>query len=165
MREHIGLYRGKRVGNGEWVQGYLYEHEPPLQCFVPEGYVPEKSKWYILKTAFADWNMPRQVEFIEVDPDTVGECCGGLTDKNGKLAFEHDVTEDQWGRLWIIFGCKGGFGICRDTEWTRNADCSVITWNALAAARNAEWFSKQHEIIGNIHDNPELLGGGDESHA
>ena len=58
------LFRGKRTDNGEWAEGYLYEHEPPLQCIVSKDYIPEPSRWYIIITAFADWNMPRQVEFI-----------------------------------------------------------------------------------------------------
>lgn len=127
MRENIGLFRGKRIDNGEWVEGCL-------QIYAGIVSILYATEWY------------------RVDPETIGECTG-LRDKNGKLVFEYDITEDQWGRRWIIFRCEGGFGICRDTEWTRNADCSVIIWNALADAQNAEWFSKHHKIIGNIHDN------------
>lgn len=29
------LSRGKRVDNGEWVEGFIYEHQPPLRCIVP----------------------------------------------------------------------------------------------------------------------------------
>lgn len=41
------LFRGKRTDNGEWVQGYIYEHEAPLVCF--SGDQKEDSKWYIVK--------------------------------------------------------------------------------------------------------------------
>jgi hypothetical protein len=63
--------RGRKLNSDEWVEGYYYEHLPPLQCIVPEDYIPEKSKHYILQTGFADWNMPRPVNCIEVDPETV----------------------------------------------------------------------------------------------
>ena len=62
---------GIRKDNGEAITGYLYEHEPPIQCIVPANYVPEKSKWYILNTAFADWHMPRSVLFTEVISESV----------------------------------------------------------------------------------------------
>ena len=62
---------GLRKDNGQSITGYLYEHEPPIQCIVPVNCIPEKSKWYILNTAFSDWNMPRQVEFTEVFPESV----------------------------------------------------------------------------------------------
>lgn len=161
MREHIGLYRGKRVDNGEWVQGYLYEHEPPLQCLVPEGYVPKKSKWYILKTAFADWNMPRQVEFIEVDPDTVGECTG-LTDKNGKLIFEGDklapfyddidkmVVEFHYGCFMLCLYAERGY-ITESGDWCNEGNYGLTECEPL------ESYGEDIEIIGNIHDNKELL--------
>ncbi len=150
MRENIGLFRGKRIDNGEWIEGFLLKVT-----------VLEKPFSFIFKDAFVyDGRDVKSACRAVVDDDTVGECCGGLKDKNGKVAFEHDVTADQWGRRWIIFRCKGGYGICRDTEWKRNNDCSKMLYNALADAQNADWFSHQHEIIGNIHDNPELLQEG-----
>ena len=86
MREII--FRGKRMDNGEWVDGYLYEHEPALVGIVSKNDVPEPSKWFIARTGFADWNMPRPVEFVEVDPSTVGQYTG-LKDKHGKRIFEN----------------------------------------------------------------------------
>ena len=133
MRENIGLFRGKRIDNEEWVEGYfLFYREKPSIFYAEE--------WYL------------------VDPDTVGECTG-LKDKNGKLAFEHDITEDTWGRRWVVFGCEGGFGVCRDTEWIVRTNWPVI-YEAIADIQNASCFSSVQKIIGNIHDNPELLKEG-----
>ncbi len=146
MRENIGLFRGKRIDTGDWVEGAYYHQK--------QFYGEPCDEHYIIASN-EDLGYDQAFEYYEVIPETIGECTG-LRDKNGKLAFEYDITEDQLGRRWIIFRCEGGFGICRDTEWTRNADCSVIIWNALADAQNAEWFSKQHKIIGN----PELLKEG-----
>ena len=133
MREHMGLYRGKRKYNGEWIEGNLLA--PNYLC----------DDWCICPNLL--------LVAIEVDPDTVGECTG-LRDENGKLAFEHDITEDRQGRRWVIFRCPGRFGICRIYEWTRN---SQMIYNALADAQNAAWFRENHTIIGTILDNPELL--------
>lgn len=147
MREHMGLFRGKRIDTGDWVEGNLVNYNPHFE-WVHITYFAEDDGGFL--TRFE----------AEVIPDSIGECAG-VKDKNGKTAFEHDITEDQWGRRWIIFGCEGGFGICRDTEWAHHTDGSVTVWNALADAQNAEWFSHQHKIIGNVTDNPDLLKGGE----
>lgn len=140
------LFRGKRTDNGEWAEGYLYEHEPALVGIVSENDVPEPSKWFIVRTAFADWNMPRRAEFIEVDPSTVCQYTG-LKDKNGKRIFEGDIIKRFWLGSEIIYCVR------YDGE---NA-------HFIGKALNKSGFStfdgdgKMFEVIGNVHDNPELL--------
>lgn len=151
MREIV--FRGKRIDNGEWVEGYLYEHEPPLAGIVSEDDVPEPSKWFVARTGFADWNMPRPVEFVEVDPSTVGQYTG-LEDKNVKRIFEGDV--------------------CRFREWSNGEMCWVgkVHWEhqqfMISGGPNKEcetmfelclsrFIPENIEVIGNIHDNPELI--------
>ena len=85
-----------------------------------------------------------------VDPSTVGQYTG-LT-ANGKRIFEGDVIK---GLSWIsrpVFGVVafkcGAFGV----EWL----CGKVNeLSALTSYCNIEW-----EVIGNVHDNPELLKGG-----
>lgn len=123
MREHMGLFRGKRIDNGEWVEGSLLYDREQNEAFIAES--------------FED----RAANIREVDPDTVGECTG-LRDKNGKLIFEGDML------LWDEreYGCK----YIEEVRWDyRLLGFRVIDWG--------EWC----EIIGNIHDNPELLKGGE----
>lgn len=64
-------FRGQRVEIKEWVYGYLFEHEPPLQCI--SNREKETSRYFILKTGFADWNMMRPVDMVEVIAETVGQ--------------------------------------------------------------------------------------------
>ena len=157
MREII--FRGKRLDNGEWTEGYLYEHEPALVGIVSENDVPEPSQWFIARTGFADWNMPRPVEFIEVDPSTVGQYTG-LKDKRGKRTFEGDIL-----RIARISDGFGGYyhppldypvnvvvkwDLC---AWMWETLCEDLRFISFPDA----WCHYECEVIGNVHDNPELL--------
>lgn len=83
----------------------------------------------------------------EVIPETVGQYTG-LTDKNGKKIFEGDI-------------CK------HISNYSGNTVISVVTYTdghflALVDEHSGFELSEKLEIIGNIHDNPELLKGGAE---
>jgi len=137
MREHMGLFRGKRIDNGEWVEGNRFGDE----LIVPKGQLVYIMPYNRLCTP--------DVFAYPVDPDTVGECTG-LSDKNGKLIFEGDIVEGR------DYDEEDGFGVI---EWYDGA------WEV----GNGEWCGTFHsnyngfefEIIGNIHDNPEFLKGGE----
>ena len=76
-------------------------------------------------------------EHVEVDSSTVGQYTG-LNDKNGKRIFEGDIL--KWdSREW---GCD---------------HLEIANWDyELFDMRKNDW-EEWCEIIGNIHDNPELL--------
>ena len=147
MREII--FRGKRMDNGEWVEGYLYEHKPPLVGIVSENDVPEPSQWFIARTGFADWNMPRPAEFIEVDPSTVGQYTG-LNDKNGKRIFEGDILGSRYDNLY-----PDDVAI-EVVKWFRNGWC-IQQENNLPDALCEYGVLPYSEVIGNIHGKLELL--------
>lgn len=88
------LFRAKSLESGEWAYGYYYKHEPPLCCGCKDKSTAGQPKHYILQTAFADWGMPRGVNFIEVDPNTLGQWTGlytGLMNKSKPIKiFEGD---------------------------------------------------------------------------
>ena len=153
------LFRGKRMDNGKWAEGYLYEHEPALVGIVSENDVQEPSKWFIARTGFADWNMPRPIGFVEVDPSTVGQYTG-LKDKNGNLIFEGDIVHylyEPGKGYWnsdqhsVIEWNSTGFYM-RGIMGTNKYACST-GWLVSTPHGNGKCF----EVIGNVHDNPELL--------
>lgn len=66
--------RGKRIDNGEWVDGFLYE-STPLCCF-REDYELQPRECYILQPGFADWGMPRPMEKYAIEPGSIGTYVG-----------------------------------------------------------------------------------------
>lgn len=133
------LFTGKRVDNGEWVEGFY--------VFVPEHYKPEMSrKSYIVSI--------NNGLFFEVIPGTVGQYTG-MTDKNGKKIFEGDIV-----KTWKNNIGKIEFGQYWDEE--TEEDFYGYAWigkdeyeESITLSLNNCWNG--HEVIGNIHDNPELL--------
>ena len=83
-----------------------------------------------------------------VDPETIGQHTG-LTDKNGTKIFEGDIVKfcDIKGVINFGMGCY-----CVKTnkpDWkSRNNPAIDIVLNE---------YENELEVIGNIHDNPELL--------
>lgn len=125
------LFRGKRIDNGEWIEGslsteYYQNHGVVLIC-------------------------PSEDEAYKVDPSTVGQYTG-LTDKNGKKIFEGDIFidpdfADDNIRCFVRFS---------------DDDCAFIAKNASNSdeyfLRDYSVFGKMEiKVIGNIHNNPELL--------
>lgn len=128
------LFRGK--GNPKYNDGPWYE-----------GYLKYDGEDYqILDAEYGSCART-------VLPETVGQFTG-LTDKNGKKIFEGDIVKGLFvfGEISSVVIFKyGSFGI----EW--NID-EIKVLDPFLGLRNIEC-----EVIGNIHDNPELLKGGDES--
>jgi uncharacterized phage protein (TIGR01671 family) len=153
MREHIGLFRGKRVDNGEWVEGNLVHITlSPIQ------------DWWEITTGRYD-AMGHMVSH-KIDPDTVGECTG-LKDKNGKLIFEGDLLkpfDDEIDKIVVEFysgvfmlSLYGDRGYMTEYGWECEGNSGVFECEPL------ESYGADVEIIGNIHDNPELMGGAGEN--
>ena len=128
------LFRGKRLDNGEWVYGY-YVHIGPVSC--QRAYIiPEYTSAIYVK---------------EVDPSTVDQYTG-LMDKNYKRIFEGDIVSTDIARPYLIVEFRDGCFMfnCNDG----GKDYYDIM---LPILEDAQTEYKYGEIIGNIHDNPELL--------
>ncbi len=90
--------------------------------------------------------------WLDVDPATVGQFTG-LLDKNGKEIYEGDIFGGcPWDGLYVAYcdKCKSFEPHCC-YEGTCYACQGDMHWAELATP------SYPIEIIGNIHDNPELL--------
>ena len=134
------LFRGKRTDNGEWIYGDLMQN---VDCIKIRE--QEKDVKHIAKS-------------FEIDLETVGQYTD-LTDKNGKRIFEGDIVAQNWY----------DYDEPRDDSFGKVVFCeydcsfSVIDVNKdgfmpLGRCGSYHW---EVEVIGNIHDNPELLKGGE----
>lgn len=141
------LFRGKRLSDGKMVYGESINTQ----------YDAEGKKRVYVGALFSSRIYPlmKCVEWHEVDPDTVGQYTG-LTDKNGKKIFEGDIVRilgnqdvEDWKNVdytALIAFLDGGFcaldGTIEDHGFRR-----------YALAR----LDFDLEVIGNTHDNPDLL--------
>lgn len=157
------LFRGKRADNGEWVEGFLVKKIDPL--FSVES-------WFILvqkyDTSCIDGKptiLESLMTWYKVSPETVSESTS-LSDKNSKKIFEGDIIHSVYANCRInehiekvVFhdgrfmaeNVEGGFFAKisgKDSPKHLSQDTSV--------------YMIECEVIGNIHDNPELLKEGAE---
>ena len=139
MRENIGLFRGKRIDIGEWVEGFYHR--------VTNNWTHENVHYI---THFQD--MPITGETIltvqyEVDPDTIGECTG-LKDLSRITLFEHDVVTAKFKGNGARFNFKIIF---KEGAFLFDNGTIAVPFNQIRSAVK----------IGNAIDNPELLKGGE----
>ena len=126
------LFRGKRVENNDWVYGDLI-HEPWGDCIQ----VMEKD----------NINTFKRTKYT-VHKETVGQYTG-LLDKNGERIFEGDV---------LTLDVEDGFFVLEFQEDTARF---VMSGDSIVVDFDNFW-SYEVEVIGNIHDNKELLEEGGE---
>ena len=139
------LFRGKRVDSGEWVEGnFIKDNWGDTYGELIYGILQDREA----PAGLAGW-IPKRVL-----PETVGEYTG-LTDKNGKKIFEGDILQDKFGQIKIVD---------YSDEWGAFRTCFVRALNdegkIVATVGGASFVGtiwRKYEVIGNIHDNPELL--------
>ena len=128
------VFRGARICDGQFVNGSLVEvnGECDSNESVPHiviSYGPDTFDWF------------------EVDPETVGQFTG-VTDKNGTKIFEGDIVRhiDTTCHVVEVVNSEVYF----DTEML---EFRFRYSNELFQRK----FNNEFEVIGNIHDNKELL--------
>lgn len=110
----------------------------------------------IMQTSYGCVNLWHEGKWIEVIPRTVGQYTG-LKDKNGTKIFEGDIV--QTNKFFLSVGLNAKYVIEYDVE--------IACFIGTMQKGNVKHFttfqndSDQFEVIGNIHDNPELLNAED----
>ena len=123
------LFRGKRKDNGEWVYGNLITDGEDVYVLPKED---------LLKGLdIGGWI--DGVQAYEVVPETVGQYTG-LTDKNGVKVFEGDIV--------CIFDGEYFSGV---VKYSNEQGSFTVDDTSL------HYWVSDIEVIGNIHDNFELL--------
>lgn len=131
------LFRGIRKDNGKWIEGgYCYCNNKSY-IVIATQYIPDTRDWYTAD--YYEKNPVYEPTFIEVYAKTIGQW-SGLTDKKYNKIFEGDIIENPCGMKTSVELINGRF-----CPFTGN-DISLF----LAP--------DECRIVGNIYDNPELIG-------
>ena len=149
------LFRGKSVNGTGWFEGSL--RIVTIQPADNEAF----KQYEIEDTTIGVFPNDFMSGFCEtVVPETVGQFTG-LTDKNGTKIFEGDI-----GRYKQTDGAKqNGKPITCIGKVVYNAKTAsfAVDGKDQAGCKYFDYFPiKDFEVIGNIHDNPELLGGAED---
>ena len=135
------LFRAKRKATNEWVYGYFVKEYDDFQIYVQPQIITRSGREY-------------------VNENTLGQFTS-LTDKNGVKIFEGDIVKFKHGdefdkkiyyrnyavefiNTYVTYGLR-----------LRNRSIHFPFKKATALQHDAE-------VIGNIYDNPELLGDVDK---
>ena len=131
------LFRGKLEYNGKWIYGDLLQYENGDVAIFGE------------KLSSFGYECTEMSKRDRVIPDTIGQYTG-LKDKNGNKIFEGDI---------VIIGEKLKTKVVYyDGAFRMQSEFSPTPTDTTDMGYMMREFSVR--VIGNIHDNPELMKGG-----
>ena len=130
------LFRGKSIGTDEWLYGHLFNYGLTAPTNVPCISVCVPTSWEEAYNLYA------------VHPDTIGQYTG-LKDKNGKEIDEGDIVTIGYTLKAVVIWFNGSF------RFKDELSCKATYLDDIGTViRDYDVC-----IIGNIHDNPELMKG------
>lgn len=134
------LFRGKRVDNGEWIEGSLINTTAvQTKYFIIDSCWCESQR--VTENGCADFNW---LEAYEVIPETIGQYTG-LVDKKDEMVFEGDIVKIS-GDLAGVY-----VSVWEEYNFEYEFDNKEMSFGLCCV------HSDDIEVIGNIHDNPELI--------
>ncbi len=147
MREY--KFRGKRVDNGEWVYGGHCKIDGislNAKLGIRHYIVPEIAYIYL------DSENERFIAgIVQVHPETVGQFTDQF-DKNDVDIYEGHILTAGDGVEYIVHWNRGEFMTSRVTAIPKRLIQPIKKHAPLT-----HWNLLRFEVIGNIHENPELL--------
>ena len=123
------LFRGKRLSDGKWVYGNLYDFDRLVNSEDDDDLPFMKHMWGIMTIETDD----------VIDPKTVGQFTG-LLDANGEQIFEGDLLRDE-DDVWEV-------------KWDDDDAMFILQLDEIAE-HFGHLGSEGFEIIGDIHENKE----------
>lgn len=140
------LFRGQRKSDNKWVEGYYVHFHKTSYCCMDAEKNFDNDIHRILLEETTDWGLPNRYVGIDIRPETLGQYTGKKL--NNKKLFDGDIVEWE-NSCGILSRCV--------VIWDENNYC----WAFKNHIGNIWAFSEDDwddgNIIGNIHDNPELL--------
>jgi len=143
-------FRGKDAedkSNTRWYYGSYFKHLPYTPAPIRDKPIPEEDYQHMMVIdGFSDWQMPRGIRAVDIIPETVGEYTG-IHDKNGHEIYEGDLLahDDNHEFMWEVSYSDGGFNLV-----------GIGLPAEVSAVLNVT-VAKDMVVIGNIHDNPEMV--------
>lgn len=138
-------FRGKRIDNEDWVYGYYAVHHISLTEINRKSHQEMRVGTRIVHSIFNDEKKTESGYWKDVDPETIGQFTG-LYDSDGKEIYDGDILSIQsipdYAKEVVVFR-NGCFNV---------RSCGF--YESMASIETSE-----RSIIGNIHDNPELIKG------
>ena len=167
-------YRGKSKKYKKWVYGGYFQHITRQVCPIGDMLKDNEIQDLIFYNGFADWNIPRGIEYEEIDYKTLGRYLEMKDNHNNKI-YEDDIVEFVCGesreRYLLYFNKEVSCMSVINADKVSYNGIDYYSCDGILFPFDDFCFLMQNpygdysdiRVIGNRHDNPELLKGGNDN--